>query len=480
MNQWQLNRIGITLAVACFSVAPLPIVPAQSPLQNKRELAIEDEFQKLRSTKFGVRQLATQRLAELGSDALIEFESRIRYEDIDFQRHCIDIIALIGRDDNARDQAMEALQRLSDDRELACSGEAAYKLHRLKEANIKRAVKFLTSTGARVNRMGADGPIYSVSGITRDEQCEQLQYFLKLSNVSLSGKGVTNKCIPLLAKSTAIQGLSISQTSISTTGLAELSKVANLNRLSLYGNFSSEGISELKKIKRLTSLTLLMRITEEDLEQIIQIPLSSLLLTQLQMSPKVSKLLQKVNLKQLTLHLTGVEDTGLNWVRDCKAKSIQLTINISPKLTDTGIEHLQHSNVYQLNLVRTGITEKALKTIGTMLELQSLSISDSPIDDDSLMHLKDLQLLRQLSLTNTKVTAAGIEAIKAQIPRLGYARVMPPPKPVAKPAAQKPAAQKPVAPKPVAPKPVAPKPAAQKPAAQKPVAPKVGNTKTPS
>jgi len=465
MNPWQSNRRSITLTILCCAMllttllTTLPTtVHAQSPPQNKREAALEETFQDLRSAKFGVRQRATQRLVAQGKEVLIQLESKVLDQELDFQNHCLQIIALIGRNEDTCEQAINVLERLSANSEFASSGKAAQQLLRLKESNVDRAIKRLTSSGVKVQRMGINGPVHYVSGISRDEQCKQLRYFTKLSNVTISGRGITNKCIPMLAKSPSIQSLSIAQTSISPTGLAELSTLSSLNRLYLSGSFSSAGLTGLKRLKNLKWLTIATAIGDEELESIVQLPVQQLQLMSLQISPKVPQLLEALKAPSLTLHLRNLEDTDLTWAQNCKATSIVLIINGSPKLSDAGVQGLKNSNVIQLNIAQTGITKNAMKTFGAMPKLQVLTISDAAIDDASLMDLIGLKNLRNLSLTKTKVTAKGLEKIKQSMENLRYTRISPTPKAAPpKPVLPKPAPPKPVPPKPVPPKPAPPK-----------------------
>ncbi|MDA7878602.1 PQQ-like beta-propeller repeat protein [bacterium] len=150
---------------------------------------------------------------------------------------------------------------------------------------------------------------------------------------------------------------------------------------------------------------------------------------------------------QLTLHLNSIKDDDLRWLIGCKTNSIGLSITNSKELTDKGIRSLENTNITSLTLYKTGITAKAMKSIGSLSQLLTLTIKDSPIDDDSLMRLSELKVLRQLSLTGTKVTSEGMAAIKGKLTTLRYTI----------PAAPSPQSKEkePEAPKKIAPKPPA-------------------------
>ena len=59
-----------------------------------------------------------------------------------------------------------------------------------------------------------------------------------------------------------------------------------------------------------------------------------------------------------------------------------------------------------------GVTNDALKSIGKMPALRSLSITNSSIDDRGLAHLNALPLLDFLSIRNATVSDAGLRQLK--------------------------------------------------------------------
>ena len=56
-----------------------------------------------------------------------------------------------------------------------------------------------------------------------------------------------------------------------------------------------------------------------------------------------------------------------------------------------------------------------MKPLGTLTELTSLSITNSPIDNASLLHLSKLVKLRMLTMNGTKVTGEGMAALKKKL-----------------------------------------------------------------
>jgi len=67
------------------------------------------------------------------------------------------------------------------------------------------------------------------------------------------------------------------------------------------------------------------------------------------------------------------------------------------------------SEIQEIDLSNTQITNEALKTIGELTTLRSLNLSNTAIDDDGLKHLQNLANLQQLYLGDTLVTGDGLK-----------------------------------------------------------------------
>ena len=61
---------------------------------------------------------------------------------------------------------------------------------------------------------------------------------------------------------------------------------------------------------------------------------------------------------------------------------------------------------------------EAMEQLGTIENLQTLSITNSPIDNESLKHLSNLQQLVSLRLQGTKVTGEGMATLKEKLKNL--------------------------------------------------------------
>lgn len=423
--------LGI-LAIACIGLLSTNSVSSQTStgeakpsedqphISEKLNAAIEDAFENLSHRKFGVRQTAIQRLVNAAPVILPKIENRALVGDADFQSHCISIISLIGQNKGMLEQAIATMQRLSNDPQFSSSGRASEELFILRGVQVSRAIRSLTHSGVRVNQIGTGGPVYSVSSITKDEQCKHLKLFPKLSSLSMGGTGITDACIEHLSKAKTLNSLNLTTSNISSKGIAQMKSLQNLSRLSLAGTVPTANILEVAKLKQITSLQLSTKLAEDGLKAIAQLPLSSLMLQNIEVSANTAEIMRDVKAHQLILSMTSIEDSDLEWIKGCKAASINLNIYNAKKLTDKGIRSLENTNITQLQLSTTGITEKAMKPIGSLKKLRTLTITNSPINDESLNKLSELKELSQLRLTGTKVTGDGMAAIKEKLSKLSY------------------------------------------------------------
>ncbi|MDB4634469.1 hypothetical protein OAG76_03595 [Rubripirellula sp.] len=400
--------------------AEIEIAKREASISEKRSLAIEEAFENLRHRKFGVRQAATQHLANAGLSVLPKLETRALMGDVDFQNNCICIISAIGQQLHALDQATAALERLSHDPSFNSAGKASEELSRLKKYQTVRAVRSLKEAGVSVQLHPSSGEVYSVSNLTKDEQCEHLKHFLNLTYLSLQGSGVTDACIVPLSKVPNLTQLSLISTGISAKGVTELQLIPSFTRLSLMGTFSAAHIRALSQVKQLSIVQFYTTVGEEEFIAAAMLPVSQLTFSKFISSEKTAEIMRTVKASKLHLSMSGIKNNDLKWLSENRATSLNININInaSKELTDEGMRFLENANINTLSLQNTGITAKAMKQIGTIKNLQTLMISNSTIDDESLKHLSNLQQLVSLRLQGTKVTGDGMATLKEKLKNL--------------------------------------------------------------
>ncbi|MAI34763.1 MAG: hypothetical protein CBE00_10530 [Planctomycetaceae bacterium TMED240] len=387
-------------------------------MSEKRRLAIEAAFENLRHRKFGIRQVATQHLANAGISVLPELERRALGSDVDFQNNCIGIISAIGREEQSLDPAVAALERLSNDPTFDSAGKALEELSQLKKHQTNRAIRLLKESGVSVSQNNSRGQVYSINNLSQDEQCKHLKHFPYLSFLTINGNGLTDACIKSISKVPNLNTLYLNSTAISPKGIAEMKSFPNLAQLTLAGNISAAHIEALTHVPQLSSVQLYTPVGDEELIAAAKLKVSQLTFAKLKPSAKTAEIMQSVNASKLQLTFYSLKDSDLKWLSGSKTPSLIISISSSKALTDDGIRFLENANITRLSLSQTGITAEAMKHIGSLKKLQSLSITSSPIDDESLNYLSNLEDLTSLRLQDTNVTGDGMATLKEKLSRL--------------------------------------------------------------
>ena len=441
MNPWSKIFFRDIIAIALISLLHQTSVVAQTDItrtkpasetaetepakpegsvSERQGLAIERAFENLRHKKFGVRQAATQHLANAGLAVLPKLETRALTGDVDFQNNCICIISVIGEQMHALDPATAALERLSNDPSFNSAGKASEELARLKKYQTVRAIRLLQEAGVTVNQSGSSGHVTYVSNLTQDEQCEHLKHLPYLATVRLQGIGITDASIRSLSKVSKLSQLYLTTTGISPAGIAELKQLSRLHSISLMGNFPASHIRALAQVQQLSIVRLYTPIGDEELIAAAELPVPALYLTKINSTKKTAEIMRTVKASKIQFSLSGIKNDDLKWLSGSKTPTLSININSSKELTDEGLLFLENANVSSLSLYNTGITAKAMKPLGTLTSLETLMITNSPIDDESLKHLSNLKLLRSLRLQGTKVTGEGMATLQEKLKNLRF------------------------------------------------------------
>ncbi|MGI9444198.1 MAG: hypothetical protein ACR2N1_17130 [Rubripirellula sp.] len=441
MNPWSMSSFRGIIAIALISLLHQTSVVAQTEttqpksdseaseaptsetttsISERRNLAIENAFENLRHRKFGVRQAATQHLANAGLSALPKLETRALTGDVDFQNNCICIISAIGQQMRALDQATAALERLSQTPNFDSAGKASEELSRLKKYQTVRAIRVLREEGVRVSQSGSNGQVTYVSNLTQDGQCEHLKHFSYLASVTLQGGEITDASIEPLSKIPKLTQLSLTTTNISPEGMTRLKRCGNLHSLSLMGTYSAAHIRALTQVDQLSIVRLYTRIGDEELIAAAKLEVSELAFTTFKSTEKTAEIMRTLKASRLQFSLSGIKDDDLKWISGNKTPTLRININSSTELTDEGMRFLENADITSLSINNSGITAKAMRHLGTLTNLETLMITNDPIDDDSLKHLSNLQNLRTLRLQGTEVTGDGMAKLKEKLKNLRF------------------------------------------------------------
>ena len=278
----------------------------------------------------------------------------------------------------------------------------------------------LKKAGVTVNQSGSSGYVTYVSNLTQDEQCEHLEHLPYLATVRLQGTGITDASIESLSKVSKLSQLYLTTTGISPEGLAELKRLSRLHTVSLMGNFPAAHIRALSQVQQLSIVRLYTPIGDEELIAAAQLPVPALYLTKINATEKTAEIMRTVKASKIQFSLSGIKNDDLKWLSGNKTPTLHININSSKELTDEGLRFLENANVTSLSLYNTGITSKAMKSLGTLTKLETLMITNSPIEDESLKYLSELKLLRSLRLQGTKVTGEGMATLQAKLKNLRF------------------------------------------------------------
>jgi hypothetical protein len=108
-------------------------------------------------------------------------------------------------------------------------------------------------------------------------------------------------------------------------------------------------------------------------------------------------------------------DSLLHLQRLDQLRALDLSNNDS--FTDAYLDHLEGlTQLIQLDLSNTLITDNGLKQVAMMRQLQVLDIGDTSITDAGLEHIQRLDRLRSLNLERTQVSSEGVAKLQQVLP----------------------------------------------------------------
>lgn len=414
-NAMRLILGGVTLWIA--SITP---TDAQEATPDPF-LAIQRDIDQLSHRRFGIRQSAAARLVGEGSVVIGLIEDSAEGGDLDHAQRCVEILARIAKDPKTRQASLDSLDRLASRSAFPGAPLATKRAFQLRETQEDRAIRLLTLAGVRVSRSRIDKRVRSVYGVQSDRHCAHLRHLKGLRSVSLSGPGVTNGCFKYLTQVPDLDRLTVMRCSVTDRGLRDVGKIPKLRSVSLSGEFTAAGLKHLQDVKSLTSVAMFSAIGEPELRILSQLSVSSLFLSHVETSDNVVEILGKLKtVRSLSLTLHDATNDDLRWVKDSKIASLSLALEQSPGVTDEGLRNLVTPRLTSLRLNKSGVTSRGLATIGEITSLRTLSLQGTPLTDDDLKPLAQLDKLTSLTLLNTNVTEAGLETLKESMPSLRY------------------------------------------------------------
>jgi hypothetical protein len=228
-----------------------------------------------------------------------------------------------------------------------------------------------------------------------------------------------------------IVGVDLSNTDADNVTLRSLGRMDHLQELDLSATrIDDAGLAHLQELRRLRSLMLARTgITDAGLKELALIR-SLIVLNLIDTDISDAGLAELNALSLVVLHLghnPGVTDEGIRrLVKAVPELTIQLyECDVDDRIVKRRGFRLSESGVCTdcvEFLGRYSATDRDLSELAAYHDLLELSLAGSRVSDAGLEHLHSLKKLAWVDLTDTQVTADGIEALKQAFPQLKVVR----------------------------------------------------------
>ncbi|REK23912.1 MAG: hypothetical protein DWQ42_14165 [Planctomycetota bacterium] len=316
-----------------------------------------------------------------------------------------------------------------------------------------------------------DGYVISVAiaGAASDADVAKLGGFQELRSVSLAGDGLTLQSVRSIAKIDGVTALGLSLESLDSSwleavsdchqltsigissrsensfddmGLAQLSKLRKLVRLSLLGRgISVAAMEQIGELKSLENLELIVgNVPDASLRPIGNLPrLESLLVSSTQLTGAGLRNLETATqLRDLTIWFADIDTAGAQSLANMPA--LRTLVLVEANVSDEDVELIVENEFLELLSLsghrltnyshrhRPGtplvsrpsnrmplpnrITDQSLPSIARSASLRELDLSGTSITDASVVQLARMKSLRKLNVRGTSLTASGVRRLK--------------------------------------------------------------------
>lgn len=233
---------------------------------------------------------------------------------------------------------------------------------------------------------------------------------LRLSRTSITGAGLVHlRGLPL-------EGLHLANTKISESGIQAIGEFHDLIALDLsFTAINNDALKPLQKLKNLQYLYMISAAADSELEHLKELQLKELWMETSPITDAgLAHLEGMASLTHLGLKQTKVTDAGLTHLKGLKQL---IRLDLPSQVTDAGLEHISGlPQLREISLERAPITGSGLKHLAGLPELEKLDLRWTLLDDNTLKYFHEFQKLRHVDLSDTLVTARGIQELKAALP----------------------------------------------------------------
>lgn len=298
-----------------------------------------------------------------------------------------------------------------------------------------------------------------------DEAIDCLRGEDQLFSLLLDGTRVTDAGVARLAESRTLQWLSLDDTSLGDLSLASLAKVPQLTQLWLDGTqITAQGLASLENLKlqflglnrtalgdeavpalvKLRGLDRLdlqqTRLTDAGLAGLLALPaLNTLTLNGTQVSGAgFCRAAERGHLARSALKELAISDTRLNDDAMACVGRIPRLENLwarNTQITAKGLRPLAACPLKKLDLAGATVGDDALEVLAPMKSLRILNLDETRISDAGIPALKAMGHLESTSLRGTKLSPRALEELRLALPHVRIrADIAPPAQPPDKPA----------------------------------------------
>ena len=197
--------------------------------------------------------------------------------------------------------------------------------------------------------------------------------------LNLAETAITDAGLDHIAGMRRLKYLILNLTKIGDPGIAKLSRLSTLERLSLdYSLITDAGIDHLNRLSRLTLIYLKgTNVGDAGIAKLVQ--------------------------------LTGLEDLRLGHT----------------KITNAAVEQLVRlRQLHHLNLDAANVDDIGVARLAGLTELTSLSLEDTRVTDAGLEHLSGLTKLEFLNVGGTQVSDAGVHKLQVMLPNCAIIHIV--------------------------------------------------------
>lgn len=254
---------------------------------------------------------------------------------------------------------------------------------------------------------------------TDNVEASNLTKMPELDELSIGGK-INNQGLIYLKGVKFLKRLTISGQAVSDLGLAHIAGLRELDRLNIEKcRISDAGLVHLKGLKKLMELHLPGKyLTDEGISQIKDIDhLAKLFMSDAKITDRGLQYLgQMRDLDTLIIPGCKITDAGLTAFQNCEELR---TLDFgNTAVTGKGFAALDESKIISINLTGSKANDAGISGINQLKNLQTLQLSQTKVTDAGVAKLKKHPALTNLDLDgDAKVTDLALESIR-MMPKL--------------------------------------------------------------